>query len=172
MSTEQGLPGVLYQRRTAFPGAWYAGAAAVLAFGLMLFTGSGRSVASEIPWAFAVAAGVVALYAGLWQTPIVGEGKRIRVDATGLYAARKHLPAANIGSIEVVTEEELLGAAWGNAVGERRVSRTHQFTSGTKKPGVLIRDLGRDRRPYWLIESPEPAELATALQLAKQGTQA
>lgn len=156
-----------YRFRTSTPALKYFIAAAVLLAVLVVadLTFRGDAPLGEaLVWAGGAALVVMVLAVLLWLLPVVPEGKLIRVDASGLRAGRKHLPAHRIAHIEVVHADRVPGATWSKKLDGRKIGRTTLFVHGDPDQAVLVRDRDGGARPWWLLETDDPERFVAALQ--------
>lgn len=156
-----------YRFRTSTPALKYFVAAAVLAAVLVVADLTVRDDAplgEALVWAGGFASAVLVLAGLLWLLPVVPEGKLIRVDASGLRAARKHLPAHRIADVQVIHADRVPGATWSRDLDGRRIGRTTLFVHGDPDQAVLVRDRDGGARPWWLLETDDPERFVAALQ--------
>ncbi len=123
-----------------------------------------------------------------WYGPMAGVGARASVDGDGLWVRHigwtlwptdlrielspvKHLPATQIGQVEVV-EGKRRRELWRRAVAldynGRRIGWTTTNLDHHTDVAVLVEQVDpASGRPWWLIKCHQPEELVAALQLAR-----
>lgn len=145
----------VYRERLGAPASvWLAAAACVLMFGTTLWAG------------FSPLAGV-AIYAGLGAicaATLLAWGRVIIEVADGeLRAGREHLALADAGRVVALTAEQARELR-----GPRADPAAYLLIRPYARESVYIEVAGRPAsRPYWLISTKHPAELAAAIERAR-----
>lgn len=135
--------------------------------------------------AFSFALAAAGLF--IWYGPMGGVGARASVDTDGLWirhlgwrlwptdirielSPAKHLPAAEIGQVELVVGQrrrELWRKAVALQYNGRRIGWTRTNLDRHTEVAVMIRQRGERSRPWWLLKCHQCRELVTALELAR-----
>ena len=123
-----------------------------------------------------------------WYGPFGTVGLRTSVDHNGLHvrhqgwrlpgsdlrielSTRRHLPAHQIGAVELVTEEKrrrMWTKSMALGYGGRRQGWTRTTVDRETTEAVFIEQVGAGlRRPWWLLRCNDCAGLVSALELAR-----
>jgi Protein of unknown function (DUF3093) len=144
-----------YRERLGAPASWWLGAAGcVLLFGTTLWAGYSPLAAAAVYAGLGAACAAVLLAWG---------GARVEVAGGELRAGRERLALRDAGQVAVLTKaqaRELRGPSADPAA--------YLLIRPYVKGAVYVEVAGRPlQRPYWLISTRRPAELAAAIEGAR-----
>lgn len=117
-----------------------------------------------VPLSVGLSAAIAAVLGGAVALVMIATSPQIEVTGSQLRARTAHIDARFFGEITVLDREQTR-AAFGPEADLRAWSLYRSFTKGCVK--IEIND-PRDPTPYWLVCTNRPAELAAALDGARQ----
>ena len=153
MPAQAGLHAPLFAERLSIPWHWWLiGAVGVLLGGAEIFAGFNWHVALLVYAVLGIP--VLVLLIGM------GRG-RVVVDAAGLHAGGRTLPATDIAGATVHDERQTR-----LRLGPQADPRAHVVSRGFVKTSVEIAPLDEGSVPYWLVSTRRPDALVEALREA------
>jgi hypothetical protein len=125
-----------------------------------------------LAWGSGAALGVVALFALLSASQVLGDGTRVRVSTDALHVGYRRVPLEEIGAVTAVGPQQLAGAMLGWRIGDRRIGLTRKAISFGTTRAVAVRQRDGGSRPWWLLDVDDPDAFIAAIRAARAGADA
>lgn len=153
MPADTGRHAVLFEERLRPPLRWWL----VAAVGVGI---AGAEIVPGLGWRVGVGVyvGLVVLVAAF----LVSIGRAaVRLDGAGLHAGGQTLPLDQVASATALDAADTR-----HRLGPGGDPAAHVVTRGFVPESVLVRPVGADGPPYWLVSSRDPQRLLAALRHA------
>lgn len=160
---------MFYDRRIPYyQGRLVVGVALVSGLGVAATVWADAAPLGQVlAWGAGAALGVVALFALLSASQLLGEGTRVRVSDEALHVGYRRVPLEEIGAVAAIGPQQLAGAVFGWRIGQRRIGFTRKAISFGTARAVAVRQRDGGSRPWWLLDVDDPDEFITAVRSAR-----